>query len=327
MEEIILLTAGDIHISDTNPRSRVDNFKESILDKLEQLKKASIKLRADAVLLTGDLYNLKNPSKNSHDLNRELISLFRGFKCPVYTIPGNHDLTADDLDTIDFQPISVLFASGAIINLSEKPVMLHKKGLKVSLVGIPYRKDLCLNGLKLPSKEDSSVQVCLMHVYAGPKAGKMHKERLYGYDELGALGANIFVLGHYHYDQGIQWQDKKCFVNLGSISRGTLTDERIEHQPKFGFIKIVSDEGIKIDVDSIPLKIKPPEEVFDLKKREEEEKESLAIEKYVEHLVAEAASTDGKSETIEDQLNKMNLESSVQNMVMDLIREARANRK
>lgn len=322
-EEIILLTVGDVHISDTNPRSRIDNFKESILDKLDQVKKASIKLRADAILLTGDLYNLKNPSKNSHDLNRELISLFKSFKCPVYSIPGNHDLTADDIDTIDHQPISVLFASGAVINLSIKPVVLQKKDLKVSLVGIPYKKDPHLDKLKLPSKGDCSARVCVMHIYAGPNAGKMYKERLYGYGELGALEADVFVLGHYHYDQGVQWVDKKCFINLGSISRGTLTDERIDHQPKFGFIKITQNEVV---ADSIPLKVKPPAEIFDLKKREEEEKESKAIEQYVEHLVAEA-STDGKNTTVEDQLEKMDLEKAVQDMVLDLIREARSNRK
>lgn len=324
-EEIILLTVGDIHISDTNPRSRIDNFKESILDKLEQVKKAAVKLRADAVLLTGDLYNLKNPSKNSHDLNRELISLFRSFKCPVYSIPGNHDLTADDIDTIDLQPISVLFASGAVINLSIKPIVLQKKDLKVSLVGIPYKKEIHLDTLKLPPKGDCNAQVCVMHIYAGPEAGKMYKERLYGYGELGALEADVFVLGHYHFDQGVQWAGKKCFINLGSISRGTLTSERIDHQPKFGFIKVTRDEGIV--ADSIPLKVKPPAEIFDLKKREEEEKESQAIEHYVEHLVAEASLADGKNGTVEDQLEKMSLEKAVRDMVLDLIREARSNRK
>ena len=336
MDEIILLTAGDIHISDTNPRSRIDNFKETMLGKINQLRIAAKKLRADAVLLTGDLYNLKNPVKNSHDLNRELIELFKKFECPVYIIPGNHDLTADDLDALSMQPISVLFASGALKDLSkhsvdaDKKIHIEKNGLKVNLVGVPYLKDIKINKLKLHTKDkDCTIQVCLMHIYAGPKAGKMHKERLYGYDELGVLSPDIFVLGHYHYDQGIQWVDKKCFINLGSISRGTLTDERIDHIPKFGFIKISREDKnseIKIDVESIPLKIKPADEVFDLKKRAEEEKQGEDIEKYVEHLVAEASSKNAKM-TVEDQLKKLNIEKEIMDIILDLIREARANKK
>jgi predicted phosphodiesterase len=336
MDEIILLTAGDIHISDTSPRSRTDNFRETMLGKIHQLQIAAKKLRADAVLLTGDLYNLKNPVKNSHDLNRELIEIFKKFECPVYIIPGNHDLTADDLDTLSSQPISVLFASGTLKNLSyisgplTSNINIIKNGLKVSLVGVPYLKDIKINKLKIPLKDkDCAAQVCVMHIYAGPKAGKMHKERLYGYDELGVLSPDIFVLGHYHYDQGIEWVNKKCFVNLGSISRGTLTDESLDHVPKFGYIKISREDThskVKIDVDSIPLKIKPADEVFDLKKRAEEEKQGEDIEKYVEHLVAEASSKDLKM-TIEDQLKKLNIEKEIMDTILDLIREARANRK
>lgn len=330
MDEIILLTAGDIHISDTSPRARVDNFKETMLGKIDQLRIAAKKLRADAVLLTGDIYNLKNPVKNSHDLNRELIEIFRRFDCPVYAIPGNHDLTADDLDTLSSQPISVLFASGALRNLSAGTSnYIEKNGLKISLIGIPYLKDLKIPQLKIPPDDDCAAQICLMHIYAGPKAGKMHKERLYGYDELSVLSPDIFVLGHYHYDQGIEWVDKKCFVNLGSISRGTLTDERIDHTPKFGFIKIsreTIDSEIKMDVDSIPLKVKPANEVFDLIKRADEEKQGEDIEKYVAHLVAEASSKVMKM-TVEDQLIKMKIEKEIQDTILDLIREARTNRK
>ena len=224
MSEIIILTAGDIHISDENPRARIDNYKETIIGKLEQLFLASNKYRADAVLLTGDLYNLKKPVNNSHALNRELINLFGKFKCPVYIIPGNHDLTANDLDTLDSQPISVLFASGALKNLSHEKII--KKDIKVSLEGIPFTQDLNISDLKIAPKEGFDAQVCLMHLYTGPESGNIFKERLYGYGELSVLTPDIFVLGHYHIDQGIQCLKNKWFINQGSISRGTLHEDR-----------------------------------------------------------------------------------------------------
>lgn len=317
MSEISILTFGDTHISDVNPRSRIDNFKETILGKLDQLRILANKLKVDAVLSVGDLYNLKNPSKNSHDLNRELIELFKKFKCPVYAIPGNHDLTADDLETITAQPISVLFASGALRNLKHE--IIEKKGMKVSLVGIPFMKHFDLDKLQIPPKGDAVAQVCVMHIYAGPKAGNLFKERLYGYDELSVIGSDVYVIGHYHEDQGIEWLNKKCFINLGSISRGSLTEERIDHKPKFGLIKI-TEAGIT--AETIPIVIRPPEEVFDLNKRDEEKKEGLEIQKFVEHLASEVNSSDNQKTTVEDHLKKMDLEKEVIDEVLSLIQEA-----
>ena len=317
MNEINILTFGDTHISDVNPRSRTDNFKETILGKLDQLRILANKLEVDAVLSVGDLYNLKNPSKNSHDLNRELIELFKKFKCPVYAIPGNHDLTADDLDTITAQPISVLFASGAVKNLTHE--IIEKKELKVSLIGIPFIKHFDPKRIKIPPKGDAAAQICVMHVYAGPTAGNLFKERLFGYDELSVLGSDVYVIGHYHEDQGIEWIDKKCFINLGSISRGSLTEERADHKPKFGFIKI-NENGIT--AESIPVGIKPPEEVFDLQKRDEEKKVGLEIQKFVEHLAAEVTATGAQKDTVEDHLSKMSVEKEVADLVLSLIQEA-----
>lgn len=320
MNKMTILTAGDIHISDINPKSRTDNFKETILGKIEQLKGLAYTEKADAVLLVGDIFNLKNPTKNSHNLTRELIEIFRMFPCPIYGIPGNHDLTSDSLDTIEQQPISVLFASRAVINLSHE--FLIKGTLKVSLVGIPFIKHLEIPEIVMPEKKDADVQICVMHVYASKNSGKIFKEKLYGYDELSVMGSNIFVLGHYHVDQGIEWLDKKCFINLGSISRGSLSDENIQHIPKFGIIKITKKDNSEIDyeINSVPIKIKPAEEVFDLKKRQNEKQQGAEIEKYVELLVTEASSNNIKKISIADHL--LNVEKEVANLVLDLIREA-----
>ncbi len=327
MTEFLFLTAGDIHISDSNPRSRKDNYKETIIGKLDQLRAHAHKMKADAVLLPGDIYNIKIPIKNSHDLNRELIETFKKFKCPVYAIPGNHDLTADDLETLPEQPISVLFASGCLKNLSHE--VINKKGTKVSLVGIPFIKKLELDTLVIPPKEDVIAQICIMHIYASPKGGMLFKERLYGYDELSVLSPDIFVLGHYHEDQGVQWVSNKCFVNLGSISRGSLSEERMDHKPKFGIIKITKEDGSDsiISVDSIPIDIKSPDEVFDIKKRDDEKSQSEEIQKYVEHLVIEASATEDKKITVEDHMKSMKVEKEVYDMVLDLIREASTLKK
>ena len=162
MIEFTFITANDIHISDLNPRSRKDNFKESVLDKIEQIRVACNKLKADALLIAGDLFNFKAPTKNSHGLVRELIEVFKTFKCPIYMIPGNHDITGNNLESLNSQPLGVLFASETVINLTHK--VLDKKGVKISLVGIPYTEDLDLDTVVIPPKGDCIAQICLMHI-------------------------------------------------------------------------------------------------------------------------------------------------------------------
>jgi DNA repair protein SbcD/Mre11 len=336
MTDLIFLTATDIHISDSNPRSRVDNFKESIYDKLEQLRSASIKLKADAILLSGDLFNLKKPAHNSHALNRELVEIFSKFKCPRYMIAGNHDLFGNNLDSLSSQPLGVLFQDGTLknlapkINVTKKDIqgvtqeIITKKDLKVSLVGIPYIEDLDLTKLHIPPKEDCQIQICLMHVYAGPQSGSVFKERLYGYNELSKLGPDIFVLGHYHLDQGIQTVDGKTFINIGSISRGALSEENLNHHPKIGYIKICLEKGkISVITDAFPLKIKPAEEVFDLKKRETEKNEFVEIQNFVERLAEESEKgAIDPTKNIEVILKEMKLSKLVLNRTMDFIHEA-----
>ena len=325
MINFTFVTASDIHISDNGPRSRIDDFKSTVMDKISQLKVICTKLKADGMLIAGDLYNLKNPTRNSHNLNQELIKEFRQFPCPIYMIEGNHDLTANRLDSLNDQPLGVLFADGTLIQLRHE--IIQKKGTKISIVGVPYIDNIDVTKLELPDKNDCASQICLMHLYAGSRAGMLFKERLYGYDELSRFNSNIFVLGHYHIDQGIQEVMGKYFVSLGSITRGTLSEEDINHHPQAGLIKISVDDlgNPSYDLKSIKLKVRPASEIFDLTRREEENKENQEIQIFVEKLASELANKSmSKNKSIEDILNSMNMAKTVRDRVMHYITEATA---
>lgn len=323
MTDFIFITTSDIHISDNGPEGRIDDFKSTILNKISQMRMACNKLNADGAIIAGDLFNLKNPSKNSHQLNIELIKEFKQFTCPIYMIEGNHDLTADRLESIETQPLGVLFADGTLKQLRNE--IITKNDIKISLVGIPYSDGLDLSALKFPEKEDTIARICAMHLYAGLKPGRLFKERLYGYDELSQLPADIYILGHYHVDQGIYEQDGKYFINLGAMSRGTSSEENINHQPQIGFIKIeVDDDGKpKYTIRSIKLKIKPAGEVFDLVKKEALQKESEEIKEFVEKLIAETImNPKDTAKNIDEILEKMDLAKTVRDKVLYFIQEA-----
>jgi DNA repair exonuclease SbcCD nuclease subunit len=326
MPEFVFLTVGDVHISDINPRSRIDNFKETVLGKLNQVRLAASKLKADAVLFTGDLYNIKAPLKNSHNLNSELIELFHRFKCPVYSICGNHDLTGNNLDSLSHQPIRSLFTSKAVKQLGED--IITKKDDKISLVGFSYQEDLNPSKLHIPPKGDCKYQICVLHIYAGPKPGVLYKEKLHGYEELSKLGPDCFVLGHYHIDQGIQQVNGKTFINLGAITRGILIEDNLSHKPKMGFLRIQCEKNgaVIVTTEEIPISIQPPEEVFNLEKRATEKQEFVKMQEFVNKLVAEAEESN-KTKNVGTEMDKMKIAEEIKERVLNLIKEAELLRK
>lgn len=322
MTEFIIITANDIHISDNGPRSRTDDFKKTMLDKIDQMGMACRKLNADAAIIAGDLYNLKNPTKNSHNLNRELIEVFKKFSCPIYMIEGNHDLSADRLESITDQPLGVLFADGTLVQLRQTE--LEKDGVKISLVGIPYTEEPDLRDLQIPSKDNCIAQICVLHLYTSLKGGQLFNNRLYGYDELEELSPDIFILGHYHIDQGIHKQNGKYFINIGSMSRGAISEDDIDHHPQIGFIKISVEDGIPdYRIRPIRLRIKPASEVFDLEKKKQELKEKEEIKLFVEKLATETVvDASDKSKTMDEIIESMEMVETVRERVLYFLEEA-----
>ena len=155
----------------------------------------------------------------------------------------------------------------------------------------------------------------------------LFKDKIFGYDELSKLESDIFIIGHYHVDQGIEKVNDKYFVNLGSMSRGTQSDENIEHSPKIGYVRItVDEEGVSTSAQAIKLKVRPASEIFDIKKRKEEEKENKEIEVFVEKLMKESdsVSTDegNKDEKIQDLVHKIDVEKEVREKVTYFLQEA-----
>ena len=61
------------------------------------------------------------------------------------------------------------------------------------------------------------------------------QERLFGYDELAKLSADIFVIGHYHVNKGVERDERQAFCNTGDHVRRDTCGGTINHEPKLGF--------------------------------------------------------------------------------------------
>lgn len=318
------ITFTDVHVSSVNPQSRVGSYLDDILDKLNQIGAAGKKLGIDFYLLAGDLFNLKYPMRNPHSLNKTLIDLFKGFGAPVYAIEGNHDLRNDSYKTFDEQPLSVLYSSGALIQLRNK--VIEKGGLRVGLRGFPFDEnpDLTL----MPKKpEGVDLSVAVMHLYSSLNGGRYHSANIFSYKDIAQLGDDIYVMGHYHVDQGIttiSYEGREVvFINVGAVSRGALADDNLTRTPRISFVELSKDPNGKaiVTTKSIRLKAKPANEVFDLESRDKEQKRMEEAEAFVERLRAEDKDQDALVR-IDTELTSLKLDKDILESVTHYLTEA-----
>lgn len=306
MFKIVFFT--DIHLADSGPLSRKDNYRDSILEKLDQIRIFCIDNKVDLALCGGDIFHIKTPNKNSHYLVSQTVSLFKSFPCPIYTLYGNHDIRQDNLSTLANQPFYTLLKSKACTLLQDD---FFDNG-NIRVFGIDYLNDPEYSDFNRENKGEK-LQICIAHVNASSKFDDLFGERVYKYQSLGVCTPDIFAFGHYHPDQGIEEHNGKSFINIGSISRGSLKKDELQRTPSFGYIEINPDYSFVCEKKK--LNVLSSNDIFDLELREKEEKESEEIEKFIVELKDKFISN--TTVDIRDKLLELNFERSIITKALD----------
>ena len=105
------LIVNDPHLADRPPSMRVEGYADHILAKLQ----FTTTIESDIVIFSGDVCNLKAPTRTSHALVQRMCDIIRAYNRPVYIVVGNHDMQHDRLESLEKQPLGVLFKAGAIM--------------------------------------------------------------------------------------------------------------------------------------------------------------------------------------------------------------------
>jgi exonuclease SbcD len=328
MQSFKFITFTDVHISSINPSSRKGSYEQDMFSKLEQIKDIGKNHNVDFFICAGDLYNLKAPMRNPHELNVKLINLFKSYHAPIYMTEGNHDLRNDSYETFNEQPLKVVYASDAVIQARDIKKSIN--GISLCIRSIPFEEEPDLSVIdRAPDGVD--VSIFIMHLYATPDGGMLFKTKLYSYEEIANLKDDIYVMGHYHADQGIQTLNKngkdQYFVNVGAVSRGALSEEETKRIPKIAVVTVTKDEaGVHIKAEEIPLKVKSAEDAFDLVVHEREVKEQKEAQEFVLKLKTEMVDAP-KEDRIEDEINLMNLDKKILDKVNYYLTEAHLQKK
>lgn len=327
---MLLLTVGDVHISDKPFGSRIDDYQETTINKLIEIREDARKNEASGVLFTGDIFHFKSWYKNSYALVNRLIRLFQSYPCPVYVIPGNHDMVYDKPESIPNQPLGAVLASGAMIELRPEGLVLEEGSLRVRIAGTDYNeKDPLPNCMAVKKQEGDHALITVGHFYSGPGAtDSFFGHTRLGYEELKECDTDIWVLGHFHNDQGIQELKKgelrRAFINIGSLTRGSLDEDNINRIPSFGRIRIQEDGTWSTEQVPIP-NVLPASEIFSLEKYEERKQEREAIREFVTHLKEQVGLESFTAEDKDQFLATLELDEEIKLLVEKYIEEAEYN--
>ena len=111
------LLINDCHLTNesSHPGSCTASYTDDLFDLLYQASGIAYELNCAAMIQLGDLFHIKTPGRNSHALIQRTLRWAKLAPCPLYVVPGNHDLLHDRLESLnEGQPLGVLFDSGIV---------------------------------------------------------------------------------------------------------------------------------------------------------------------------------------------------------------------
>jgi DNA repair exonuclease SbcCD nuclease subunit len=213
---------------------RVEGYADQILDKL----KFTTTIESDIVIFSGDVFHLKAPTRTSHALVQRMCDIIRAYDRPVYVVPGNHDVQHDRMESLEKQPLGVLFKAGAI------PLDYEVDGV----FGVPWLSDW-RRELPLYMKPWRNSKATLMVAHAPIVQHGVNKpyEVIDAHDWAQQMGRGGHVaFGHMHdpdgvfgeFDEAQEW----LFVNEGALSRGSLNEAALSRKPAVTLYDSEGDE-------------------------------------------------------------------------------------
>jgi DNA repair exonuclease SbcCD nuclease subunit len=327
MSEIRIITSSDEHLCDQNPGFRKDNYRDSILKKLEWQGEFAKKFNANVFLRGGDFFHTKAANKTSHATVALSAQIHRNYSCPVYSIIGNHDITYNDCETISRQPLGVLFETNIFRCLNTE--IITSKTLKVRVIGISYSSDLTVEKINSICKKqkDDVYTVAFIHALAAfspeERIQRFFNETIFDYRDLVFDGCpDVYVFGHYHKDQGIQDLHGVKFVNLGAISRGALTFDNLERKPKICSL-IFNSRGVSVEEHIVPHA--DASVIFDLEKKTKLEEERKSLDDFIKNLRKNAElSKSITARTWFDKFDWSQFDSSLKQTAIEILEAAEA---
>jgi DNA repair exonuclease SbcCD nuclease subunit len=272
---------NDVHSSDKGPRYRTDTYSDDIFKKLDTAFSIASDIKADFVLFTGDVFHHPQAAKVSHHLVNRWQDLFRRYEnIPILIVPGNHDLAAGRIASLDRQPISSICVSSHVSLLLEG-MIFDIDGLKI--MGLPWRYDVSETTI-VNAIAEKEVDVLAIHapitLKPNPFFSTIQPEQIAGI-------AKVVSYGHIHSPIDPKIVNGTLYVNPGAIARRVLGSSPIDEddQDRVPSIAIVSlDNKFSATASHETVNARPASEVYRTEIHDETVRRRFEINSFVKNL-------------------------------------------
>jgi predicted phosphodiesterase len=310
-----VMCIGDIHLSDNPPAWCTDDYLEDLFVILEHSVDKAYALGVDAVVWAGDVFHHKAPSRNSHAMVQRAIALIASYHCPVYIVPGNHDLANSRKESIfTTQPLGTLLRAGA--------ELLDGWADGFPLYGVPWLgkfTDESVSEALRSYREDGEVEDALVVAHAPifPPGQENPFECYKAVDWAAAMGnTGSCYYGHVHEAHRVYEAGGVTFANMGAISRGSLSEADRDRS-----IKVCVWEQGWNGFTEVDLPYRPADEVFRVMEARAVKDAQGRLEDFLS-AVGEVRLEISGPESVVEYVNGMDVDDDVRQMVVELVREA-----
>jgi len=235
MRTKVLYFLVDPHLTNRNPRSRIDDYKETCLRKFSFVCNEAAREKA-LLILSGDVFH--TPIQLVSFAN-EVTYIIRHSGVRAVVIPGNHDVVSYNFARIKDTSLGSLIVSGVVpllksIKVGVWQIVAHKYGEPVV--------DL--------SPDPGCNLIVVSHSFFGNTFGdKMNITK----EEVEELDARLLLLGHDHTQYPPHKIAGTTIVRPGSMTRATSHTCNYSRIPSFARIVLdVDSPKFKLSYKEIP---------------------------------------------------------------------------
>lgn len=287
---------GDLHIQLSTPQHRLTSVQDALTAKFKEIGDICRDKEVDFVVITGDIFNSGQVNNNTLLFASKL---FENIKCPIYTIPGNHDLFNWNIKTYyrtSLYLLSLIVENLIVITEPDQCFSIGTGLNKVLLTGQHFCDEMDKDGFGY--SRDSSVGTPPDHFNVHVAHGMLleHKPPFNTYTLVKDVKTNcdMVITGHDHIGYGTLKYNGVLFCNPGSILRTSASNAEINRKIKVSMCT-VKYKTATIE-DFILTSALPGNEVLDRTKIDETRERNYAMDEFSTLLKSKY---DGKVERID----------------------------
>lgn len=250
----------DTHININGPKSRIDDYEQSLENKFNEMIEIAQNEKVDYILHGGDLFD-------KPDVTPRVVIKFgqilQKFQKKIYVISGNHDIFGYNPNTLNRSMLGILNGLGIVEVISkDHPIILEDTNLRIQVSAVPYQYDVDTNLQYYYPERSQNVNFHILMTHSMLLEKKFIDSVPHIIiDEIKNTTGDLVLAGHYHTGFGVIKLGNKVFVNPGSIARTNNSESERNRIPQV-FVFEVKENSFTYHF--VPLKsAKMGKDIFD----------------------------------------------------------------